>query len=212
MTSYENSNDDIIDQMRKGPKPWVTFLMIAANVIVYLIMNMTGSTSDGAHMLAWGAAYKPYILEGEHYRLFTSMFLHFGISHLVNNMFLLLFIGYYLEMSVGQISFFFLYLLGGAGGNLISLWHDIYRDTVYISAGASGAVFAVMGALLVVAIIKRNRRDSLSVPRLFLMICFSVYIGFTSQGVDAWAHLGGLITGAILCLLMSPFWRHRTFR
>lgn len=212
MTSYGNPNEDIIDQMRKGPKPWVTFAMIAANVIVYFIMTTTGSTSDGTHMLEWGAAYRPYILDGEYYRLFTSMFLHFGISHLVNNMLLLLFAGYYLEMSVGQICFFFIYLLGGVGGNILSLWHDVYTDTSYISAGASGAVFAVMGALLVVTLIKRNSPDNLRISRLLLMIGFSVYVGFTSQGVDGWAHMGGLIAGALVCFLLSPFWKFRSFR
>lgn len=210
MTSYGNQNEDIIDQMRKGLRPWITILIIAANIVVYVLTVWTGSVTDSSHMLSWGAAYEPLIRQGEYYRLFTSMFLHFGISHLANNMLLLVFVGYYLETYVGHTCSLFIYLLGGIGGNIVSVLYDMHTGNAYVSAGASGAVFAILGALLVVALIRRNSPDTLRASRLLLMILFSVYVGFSSAGVDGWAHMGGLIFGALMCLILFPFWKNHS--
>ena len=95
-------NEDAIDRMRKRPKNWANIMMAAANILVFLLVELTGSSEDTSHMITWGAAYTPLISDGQFYRLFTCMFLHFGFEHLFNNMLLLIFIGDYLERYVGK--------------------------------------------------------------------------------------------------------------
>lgn len=202
--------EDIIDEMRRNPKSWVNLTLIGLNIIVFFLVEITGSSEDLSHMVKWGAAYTPYILEGEYYRLFTSMFLHFGAEHLINNMVLLFFVGYYLEQHVGKLQYLLLYLGGGLLGNLCSLGGEWMSGDYYVSAGASGAVFAVLGALFVLVLRHRGQIGTLSVQRLFLMILMSVYVGFTSAGVDNLAHVGGLIGGALLALVLSAFTRSET--
>ena len=100
------------------------------------------------HMLQCGAAYTPAIMQGEYYRIFTSMFLHFGPQHLGNNMLVLFVLGGRLERTVGKLKYLLIYLLGGMGGNLLCLFLELDSADFAVSAGASGAVFAVMGAMI----------------------------------------------------------------
>lgn len=97
------------------------------------------------HMLQCGAAYTPAIMQGEYYRIFTSMFLHFGPQHLGNNMLVLFVLGGRLERTVGKLKYLLIYLLGGMGGNLLCLFLELDSADFAVSAGASGAVFAVDG-------------------------------------------------------------------
>ena len=154
-------------------------------------------------MLECGSTYPPFILEnGEYYRLFTCMFLHFGIEHLANNMLVLFVLGQRLEPVVGKIRFLLIYFLGGIGGNLISLVFDIKGGNYAVSAGASGAVFAVMGAMIWVVIRNRGRLQDISTRQMLVMAAFSLYFGFASSGVDNAAHVGGMICGILLAVVL----------
>ena len=127
----------------------VTLFLAAANIIVFIVMSILGSTENASFMLAHGACYTPYILEGEYYRLFTGMFLHFGPIHLLYNMICLLAMGDMLEKEAGWLRYLLIYMLGGLAGNLLSVGTDLYfHRSMAVSAGASGAIFAVIGALL----------------------------------------------------------------
>ena len=86
MNSQNSNTPDALEQIFRGPLNWMNLLMIGINVVIFIIMEFLGSTEDTGFMLQWGAACRPFILNGEWYRLFTSMFLHFGIYHLANNM------------------------------------------------------------------------------------------------------------------------------
>ena len=126
-----------------------TILLIAINVIVFFALSFFGMTEDAEYMLEHGAMYVPYMLEGEgYYRLFTSMFLHFGIDHLANNMVMLGAIGWNLEYEIGKIKFLIIYLGSGLAGNILSAFGDLMTGEYAVSAGASGAVFGIIGALL----------------------------------------------------------------
>ena len=108
-----------MEEIRKEP---VTVALILINVLIFIAVELTGTSQDAWHVLNYGAAYTPYIVEkGEVYRLFTSMFLHFGIEHLVNNMLVLFVLGSRLEQVIGKIRFVLIYLLGGIAGNILSL-------------------------------------------------------------------------------------------
>lgn len=180
-----------------------TVALIAVNVIVFLFLSFRGMTEDGMFLLEHGAMYVPYMIEkGEYYRIFTSMFLHFGFDHLLNNMVILAAIGWNLEYEIGQLKFVILYLFSGLGGNLLSAYWDIRVSDYAVSAGASGAIFGVIGALLYVAIRNRGRIGDISGKGLVFMIILSLYYGYSSGGVDNMAHIGGLIVGFLLSVLL----------
>ena len=175
------------------------------NVAVFLILSAMGDTEDAVFMMNHGGMYEPLIVqEHEYYRLFTSMFLHFGMSHLLNNMVLLGALGWNLELETGKIKFLIIYLVSGLGGNLLSLYYDqsLPLGERAVSAGASGAIFGLMGALLYVVIANRGRLGRLSGRGMLFMIALSLYYGLTSTGVDNWAHIGGLVCGFILSVIL----------
>ena len=192
--------ENTLEEFRKEP---VTFILILINVLVFLVSDLTGYSQDVMHMLDLGAAYTPLITEGgEVYRLFTSMFLHFGIAHLLNNMLVLFVLGSRLERAAGKLSFLVIYLLGGVAGNVISLLLELDSGDYSVSAGASGAVFAVMGAMIYIVVRNRGWLEDLSWRQIEVMALFSLYFGFASSGVDNAAHVGGLISGGILAVIL----------
>ena len=189
--------------VRQTQKAVCTTALIIVNIAVFLIMSIFGNTEDAVFMLRHGAMYEPAVTQDyEFYRLFTSMFLHFGIDHLLNNMVLLGALGWNLESEVGKVRYVIIYLISGLGGNVLSLYHGLTADAYAVSAGASGAVFGLMGALLYVVIANRGRTGRLSGRGLLFMVALSLYFGLTSSGVDNWAHIGGLISGFIMALIL----------
>lgn len=159
-------------------------------------------------LLEHGAMYAPYVLEGkEYYRLVTSMFLHFGMQHLLNNMVMLGALGWNLEAVTGKICFILIYMFSGIGGNLLSLFLNRNSGVYVVSAGASGAVFGLMGALLFAAIRNRGHVGRVSRRGLFFMVALSLYFGLSSSGVDNAAHIGGLICGFLLEAVLGEIWQ-----
>ncbi len=189
-----------MEEIKKEP---VTVLFILLNVLIFLIVDFSGGSENTAHMIECGAAYPPLILEnGQVYRLFTSMFLHFGIYHIANNMLILFVLGQRLEPVVGKIRFILIYLLGGLGGNIFSIMMEMKKSEYAVSAGASGAIFSIMGAMFYVVLRNRGKLQDISVRQMLIMAGFSLYFGFTSTGVDNAAHIGGLICGFLLAVLL----------
>ena len=189
-----------MEEIKKEP---VTILLILLNALIFLIVEITGGSENGQHMLECGAVYAPLIIEqGQWYRMITSMFLHFGAPHLINNMLVLFVLGGRLERTVGKLKYLLIYLLGGMGGNLLCLFLELDSADFAVSAGASGAVFAVMGAMIYAVIRGRGHIEDLSARQVVIMAAFSLYFGFTSEGVDNAAHVGGLICGFLLAVLL----------
>ena len=143
-----------MEELKKEP---VTVFLILVNVLVFLVVEFTGGTENTGHMLQCGAAYTPAVINGEFYRLFTSMFLHFGPRHLGNNMLVLFVLGGRMERT------------GGIGGNILSMFLEMGTGEFGISAGASGAVFAVMGAMVYAVIRGRGRLEDLSLRQILIM-------------------------------------------
>ena len=143
------------------------------------------------------------ILEnGEYYRLFTSMFLHFGIEHLFGNMLTLIFLGELLEKRIGKFRVILIYILGGLAGNLLSLAKEMITGNYAISAGASGAIFAVLGALVFLVVRHRGKLPGTSGQRLAVIALLTLADGFVSTGVDYMAHLGGMAAGFVLAAIL----------
>lgn len=180
-----------------------TVILIAANVIIFFILTFQGMTEDAQFMMAHGAMYVPDIIEkGKYYELFSCMFLHFGFDHLMNNMIMLAAIGWNLEQETGKIKFLIIYFVSGLGGNILSACIDMMTEDFAVSAGASGAIFGIIGALLLVAVRNKGRIGDISGRGLIFMIALSLYYGVTDGGVDNAAHVGGLVTGFVMCVIL----------
>lgn len=199
---HSGSQSDWSNFVRMRKRVPINTLLIAANIIIFFLVEIKGLSEDVVHMIHCGAAYTPYITAGEYYRLFTSMFLHFGIEHLINNMLVLLFLGDMLERAAGKVRYLLIYLIGGVGASWFSYQIAVWKQETIVSAGASGAVFAVMGALIYVIAANRGRLEDMTTKKIIFMAVLSLYFGISSTGVDNVAHLSGIILGFILGILL----------
>lgn len=149
---------------------------MAVNALVFLYLEAAGSSEDAYFMYTKGAMLKVAVIEdGEYYRLLTAMFMHFGISHLVNNMIVLFALGDNLERALGHIKYLILYLFSGIGANWISMMIG-NKDPMVVSAGASGAIFGVIGGLFYAVAVNKGRLEDLQTKQLAVMIVhFPVY-------------------------------------
>lgn len=191
-------------EQKKGQTAICTTGLIVINIGVFMIFTLLGKSDDVLFMRQYGAMYEPYVTEGhEYYRLFTSMFLHFGIEHLLNNMVMLGALGFNLEPEIGKVRFLLVYIISGIGGNICSLLLNVILGDVVVSAGASGAVFGLMGALLCAVIRKKGRIGRLNKKGMLILAVFSIYVGLSEQGVDNAAHIGGLACGFVLEALLG---------
>ena len=190
--------------MRPGDvkKAIVTWILLGVNVLVFIVLEIAGSTENGYFMYRHGAMLTSAVAEdGEYWRLFTCIFLHFGFMHLANNMLVLFAIGTILESGLGHVRTLLIFMLSGVGSSLLSyLWHFRKGEEV-LSAGASGAVFGFMGAMIFAALFARDRIGALSLRQIILMLILSLYHG-ASEGIDDAAHLSGLGIGFILAFLL----------
>ena len=190
----------------------ITIILIGLNAAVFLGVSLLGNTQDGMFLLRFGAMYGPYVLEkGEYFRLFTAMFLHFDFYHLMNNMVMLGAFGMYLEPEFGSFRLLIAYLISGIGGNILSLVMHMGRGEAVVSAGASGAVFGLMGVMVWLVIRNRGSFGRIYGRRILLMVVLSLYFGFSSSGVDNYAHVGGLICGFLAAVLLYRK-KSRTFK
>lgn len=178
--------------------PLVTIGLVALNIIVYLICTISGDLLYNIGALNAERVLGHY----EYYRIITALFLHGGAEHLFNNMILLYFFGEMVEKELGHIRYGLLYLTAGMGGSLLSLYYVLTSGRFYESIGASGAVFGVEGALLMLVVLHRGRYKTVTLGKLIFLIAYSLYIGFRSTEVDNFAHLGGVVSGFFVCLLM----------
>lgn len=179
---------------------WVNTAIIVANIFCFLYLEVVGSSENFVFMKQHGAMYAPAVVGNhEYYRLVTSVFMHFGINHIANNMLVLFLLGDKMERTLGSIKYLIFYLLCGVGANIVSLLAGMDDKTV--GAGASGAIFGVIGGLLYAAAVNKGRLEGLSTRQLVVTIAVSLYFGFTSSGVDNVAHVAGLIIGIALAVI-----------
>lgn len=174
--------------------------LILANLMVFGMLVAHGASlwhGDNAVQLAWGANFSPATQDGEWWRIVSAMFLHFGIVHLTLNMIALWEGARLLEPLVGGTRLLAVYLCAGVGGNLLSL---IVHGDGAVSGGASGAIFGIYGALVVLLL--RNRGMHAGPHRLLLPIVagftvVAILLGLVIPGIDNAAHVGGLLAGTL---------------
>lgn len=171
--------------------PWVNICLVIINVVVFLICTFTGELlyNKGAFGVREIMADKSY------YRMLTAMFLHSDIQHLFSNMIVLYYVGEIVEKKVGHIPYAVIYFLSGIAGDIFSMGYELLSGEYYSSVGASGAVFGVEGALLLLILLHHGKMEYMTVGRLVFAIAFSLYCGFTSSYVNNAAHIGGVLVG-----------------
>ncbi len=186
----------------------VNTLLVAANILVFVILTLMGNTESGTFMEKYGAMTWDGIMErGEYYRLFCSMFLHFGAEHLVQNMIILMVCGSRLERVIGSVRYLILYLGAGLSSAVASLYFTLRMSPASVAAGASGAIFGVLGGLAFLILLdfaggQRKRVHQIGPVGIIFMIGSALYYGFTGSGVDNAAHIGGLIGGFLLAAIL----------
>ena len=175
---------------------YVTIALVVANVITYLVLEWLGDTTNGFFMAEHGAMYPDFIrINHEWWRIITAGFLHFGAVHLVNNMVILYCMGSRLERVTGNLKYFLIYLVSLIGAGLLSYGMMLRTGDYAVSAGASGAIFGVIGGFLWIVILHRGRFEQITTRGIMMMIVLTIYYGFSSAGIDNWGHIGGLLAG-----------------
>ena len=168
---------------KQKQKATATAVLIVVNISIFFIFALIGKAEDVLFMKQYGAMYEPYVMEGhEYYRLLTSIFLHFGIEHLLSNMVMLGALGMNLEPEIGRLRFLLVYFVSGIGGNICSLLINVSFGEVVVSAGASGAVFGLTGALLCAVLRNKGRIGRLNKKGVFVLVGFSLFLGLSEIG------------------------------
>ncbi len=200
-----------METTKKNNIPYVTIAIVIANVIAYAICEATGSWKDTNHMIDMGAMSDTLFIQGhEYYRIITHFFLHYGLEHLGNNMFSLIVLGYALEGQIGRIKYFAIYFLSGILAGATSILYNMYTCHYTISCGASGAIYGLMGALLAILLFERHSNDKNAIFRFVICIGISLYSGMMDTSIDNAAHVGGFVSGFVICAIIS--WASREIR
>jgi rhomboid protease GluP len=201
----------------KRPSRWAyapaTYVLVVINVLVFLAMSLRGVSpiSPGPDdLIRWQSNYGVLVLNGEWWRIVTATFVHVGLVHLATNMWCLWNLGLLGEPLLGRFGLVSVYVLSGAGGNLLSV--AVHPQAV--GAGASGAVFGLAGVLIVLlksprlpvppSELKGLRRSVIYFALLNFAIGGSTWLFRTSVQIDNMAHLGGFLSGLLLGILMIP--------
>lgn len=181
-------------------KPTITHILISICVLVFVMMYIFGNGSESTGtLIKFGANYDILTKSGEYYRLFTCMFLHIGIWHLVCNMYSLYIIGKQIENLYGKGKYLIIYIVSGLCGSILSL--AFAHNT--ISAGASGAIFGLLGALLYFGYYYRTYLGATIRSSIIPVIMLNLLIGFLIPGISNSAHIGGLIGGVLTAMMVG---------
>ena len=184
---------------------YITAIIMDLNILIFIIMVLSGlgfMSFKSTDLLTWGANYKPLTTNGEWWRLLTNTFLHGGLMHLLANMYGLLFVGIFLEPKLGKTKYALVYLTTGILASVASL----YFHEPAVSVGASGAIFGLYGVFLALLLKKvfPNQFNKAFLTSTLIFIGYNLLMGFAGTGIDNAAHIGGLVSGFIIGLILYP--------
>lgn len=197
-------------------RPYIMYALIVLNIAIFLLQLLAPRVGAQIGEAGFVRALEVF-RDGEYYRLFTSMFLHLDPAHIFMNMYALYLFGRTLERANGHLRFTVVYLLGGLTGSVFSVLLDVLNNDPGVpSLGASGAVFAVFAAYMV--LLYRNRevlgqRAAQGLRSLAVLMVINIALGVMSQfsasnvKIGIWAHTGGFIGGAILAWWIGPLFQ-----
>ncbi len=200
MTLFLKITDDInkknveeaqrVEKIFSPKTPVITVFLMAINIFIFAMGILNNSTDS---LISVMSNNRELILHGDYYRLFTSMFMHIDIIHILCNMYALYILGPQAESFFGKFKFLAIYLLSGISASLLSI---LLNPTGY-TLGASGAIFGLLGALLYFGYNFRVYLGNTLTRQIIPVILINLLIGFTIQGVDNYGHIGGLIGGFV---------------
>ena len=189
----------IAEKIFSYKQPIVTYIIMAICIILFILMELSGGSTNSQTLLKYGTNLDVLVKNGEYYRLFTCIFLHIGIMHLLCNMYSLYIIGREVENLFGKIKYIIIFILSGIFGSIMSL--AFTHNT--ISAGASGAIFGLLGALLYFGMHYRTYLGEAIKRSIIPIIVVNLIIGFFAEGIDLAAHIGGLVGGILLAMMVG---------
>ena len=208
-------------------KPFWVYVLLAAIAIVFIIeqtlplfataiipllppfydgvtpADFQGGSTSNLVLVLMGANFRPLVEQGQVWRFFTSMFLHIGFQHILFNAYALFIFGAETERIFGRTRFLVIYILSGLFGSLASF----ALSGATISAGASGAIFGIVGMQVAYFYRYREMLGTFGRSRLInvgIIVVINIFFGLSMPGIDNWAHLGGLISGTLIALKFMP--------
>ncbi len=196
-------------------RPFLTWTLLCVNILLWLLVEISGEKPFGGStntevLLKFGAMEAWHIATGEYWRMFTSTFLHSGLLHLAFNCIGLFIFGHQLEQIYGHARFIAIYLIAALAGSVASYALSIGPAPNTIGVGASGAVFGLLGSLVVFYAAQRSRLGQAGQQTLIGLVVIAtvnVVLGFVIPGVDNFAHIGGFIAGLLTGLAYTPIYR-----
>lgn len=186
--------------------PIVTWALLGVNIVVWWAASTAGAARDPEVLIDFGAMFGPLIADGQYWRLLTAMFLHVGPMHLVVNGFGLFIFGRVVERAYGHLRFLTIYILAGLFGSIASY----SLNSIAIGAGASGAIFATLGALVAYLVMHRRefgRMGWVVLTVVLFVAATGLLSGLNMPGIDNWAHTVGFGAGVALGLALAPRYR-----
>lgn len=194
-------------------RPWVSRILLGINLLVFvatflfglIVLGVWNGPQNLQVLYFFGAKWNPAILNGEIWRLFAAMFLHIGAVHLLFNMVALFILGPMVEGYFGHVRVLAIYLLSGLFSSVAS-----YAFSPALAAGASGAIFGLLGAIIVYFFRYRENfgqqgRDTLKA--MLVIVGLQFVMGITTSSIDNWGHLGGLLGGLFVAWGLLPRYR-----
>jgi len=177
---------------------YITYSLIGINLTIFLIMTLLGGSTNITNLIIFGAKVNSLIEEGQYWRLITSMFIHIGFTHLLFNTYSLFVLGKLAERMYGHGKILLIYILSGISGALFS-----FIFSPKISAGASGAIFGLLGAILVYGWRKKIFWRSGLISNLLLILGINMFFGIIAPGIDNYAHFGGFLGGVLVSYIIK---------
>ncbi|MGM9892280.1 rhomboid family intramembrane serine protease [Limosilactobacillus sp.] len=178
----------------------VTVIIIAIQVIVYVMMTLAGGSENSVILLRFGALQAGLVHAGEWWRLITPVFVHIGFAHILINSITLYFIGMYVEQLFGHWRMVAIYFISALTGNLLSA----YWLPTGISAGASTAIFGLFGAFIMLGLSFRDNQAIRILSRQFLiLVVLNIVTDLMVPGIDLAGHIGGLFGGFLAAYMVA---------
>ena len=189
------------EKYMRNNKPIITYILIFINIVMFVLMYMLGNGSENTNTLIdFGANYILLTKAGEYYRLITSGFLHIGVIHLLLNIYSLYIVGSQVEYFYGKVKYIIIYLFSLIMGSLFTV---ALSSVNTVSAGASGAIFGLLGSILYFGIKYRGYIGNSLVNQIVPVVVLNLIIGFTTPGIGNAAHIGGLIGGYLISMAVG---------
>ena len=194
INSKTTNKNKVVDKIFSKKYPLITYSLIGINILLFVYTLFANYDV----LLKYGM-FNQFIKDGEFYRLFTSIFLHGGLIHLLFNMYALYVIGPQIESFFGKWKFLFIYIISGLSGSILSFTFNI--DT--LSIGASGAIFGLLGSVLYFGYYYRTYLGNVIRSQIIPIILYNLLLGFLLNNVDNFGHIGGLIGGVLSSMIVG---------